>query len=211
MKKILFILLLMIPFAINADCDINKWNDQNKLASNITYDGVFYKDTMTYTIVFYNVYNGMYLSYNNDIYNPDSQNEVTISGVKQGEYAVILVNSALDNCTPLLRTINITLGYYNTLRDSAECASYVNKLSICTDTYLSYEPTVGLRKSMIDNYNKTLSSSEEKKVEDEEETILDSLKSFTDTWGIPIILVLVVSLITAAIFRSKFSKIQHGI
>ena len=65
MKKIVFILLvgfLFISF-VNAECDYDRFQRQSQIANNITYEKQYDENNQTYSITFYNVYDGVYISF----------------------------------------------------------------------------------------------------------------------------------------------------
>ena len=212
MKKIVFILLvgfLFISF-VNAECDYDRFQRQSQIANNITYEKQYDENNQTYSITFYNVYDGVYISYNNESYHADSQNEITVTDIAEGEKANFVVSSALEDCKSYLRGITITFDYYNKYYYDSRCNKYKDILNICTEKFLQFKPTENIFKSTIENYNSSFSTEKKEKAE-EEKTILDDMKEIFFNWGIPIILVVVISLITSWLFKIKLRKIKHGI
>jgi len=211
MKKVIFIILIMFPFLVYADCDYEKFNEHTKLANNITYEVNYYTGEKKFGVVLYNVYDGIYVTYNNSIYNADDENIVFIGNIPQGEFVKISVYSPVEECNSFIRTINVSVGYYNNYYDDPRCSKYKDILNICSNKYLEYEPNEDLLESTIKNYKSTFK--EEKKTEknEEEVTLFDIIYNFFSVWGIPIILMIVVSIITITFFKARFRKIQHGI
>ena len=68
----------------------------------------------TFTVTFYNVFPGMYLMINKNVYisNGSDNYSVTLSGQEEGNYLTVYVEASGD-CTGTLNTIFITLPYYN--------------------------------------------------------------------------------------------------
>ena len=113
MKKVILFLLLLMPVLIKADtCDYAKHNEYDVLSSNIQYETKINKEKNTYTITLLNVYKDIYVTYNSKMYNPNSKNEIVINNVPAGESLTIKVHSPSDDCTDVIRTINIQTKYY---------------------------------------------------------------------------------------------------
>jgi len=163
MKKVIFIILIMFPFLVYADCDYEKFNEHTKLANNITYEVNYYTGEKKFGVVLYNVYDGIYVTYNNSIYNADDENIVFIGNIPQGEFLKISVYSPVEECNSFIRTINVSVGYYNNYYDDPRCSKYKDILNICSNKYLEYEPNEDLLESTIKNYKSTFK--EEKKTE----------------------------------------------
>ena len=82
MKKLVLVILLLIPFAINAEeCDKNKHKEYINLSSNITYDNNYSKSSNNFTITIYNIFDGMYAKYNDKEYKPGSDNTIIVDRI----------------------------------------------------------------------------------------------------------------------------------
>ena len=216
MKKILLIIVFLIPIFIKAEtCNYQKQQENLLLSYNVDYEQKYHSSSKTFSIIFYNLYGGLYITYNNTIYNPDSQGQIEIENIKEGESINVSFNGYADGCNSFLRSININFGYYNEFYNNYKCDYYREKLSICNSEILSYKPSEELLDKSIENYNKAYKEEKEveKEVEKEEEksVIYEKIQGFVDEWGIIIIIAIISSLITAAIFRNVFRKIKHGI
>lgn len=216
-KKLLIVLLLMMPFFIDAksvDCDYDLYLEYQKASMNIDYETSYSVKDKTFTIKFYNVLNNMYLNYASRVFSPalTESTEVSITGIKEGTTVKLSVNTSADhtNCSTSLRNIQITLPYYNKFYGSEKCEPYKNKLAICKSTFLDYEPTEDLLDDIINNYNNTIEPEPEPDV-NPDRTFLDDILDFTIEWGIQILLVAVSSALTVLIFNAKLRKIKHGI
>lgn len=216
MKKILLIIIFLFPLFIKAQtCDYNKQQENLKLSYNIEYEKKYDMDDGTFRVILHNVYNGIYLIYDNRVYYPDSNNIVAIDNIKEGSYIDISINSSYGDCKSFLRTLSINFGYYNEYYYSEKCYDYRDKLSICNSEFLSYKPSEELLDKNIENYEKAYKE-EQKKVEEEEPQekkyeILQKVYSFIDEWGIQIIILIVTTMVMLGIFRVKFRKVKHGI
>ena len=117
MKKkifIVFISMFLMLGSIKAECTDSKYNELKGLASDITYETSYSMSSKTFTVTFYNVFPGMYLMINKNVYisNGSDNYSVTLSGQEEGNYLTVYVEASGD-CTGTLNTIFITLPYYN--------------------------------------------------------------------------------------------------
>lgn len=211
MKKIIFILLLniiFIPF-LKADCDYQNEVRLGKLASSITYEYKYDKIHNNFTLTLYNVNDELYITYNLKVLVP-TNNTITINNINEGTYLSLPVEALKGSCNGSLMTLYIILPYYNKYYNSTRCEEYKNKLKICTDEFLSYEPNDELLESNINNYLNTISNKDE--IEDTKQiTILDKVKDFTGKWGIKIGLSLITTISCIIYFQIKIRKIKHGL
>lgn len=215
-KKKIIILLLMLPFFVNAktiDCDYDLFLEYQKASMNIDYEMFYSVKDKTFTIKFYNVLKNMYINYNSKVYSSalTDSTEVSIKGIEEGTTVKAIVNTSAEhtNCSSSLRSIQITLPYYNTLYGSEKCEEYKNKLSICSSKFLDYKATEDLLYEIIDNYNNTI---EPEPVPNPNRIfILDDILDFIAEWGIQVLLVIVSSTLTILLFNAKLRKIKHGI
>ena len=208
MKKLVFILLLLVPFFVSAECNYNKHEEYSNFAKNLTYDNTYSKSSRRYNITIYNVINGMYASYDGRKYYPDSENVVTITNVPQGKTAVIDIYGN-DGCNPV-RVFSISELYYNDFFGSNLCIGYENKIKACSSEFTSSEITEDKLKEIIDNYNNVIITDKEKE-EKEEVTFIEKVKDFMLSWGIKIILFAVTCGIFIPFYNEKFRRMEHGI
>ena len=154
MKKILLTILLLLPFVTYAaECDHNKHDEYAKYANNITTDNDYYKDKGTYTVNIYNVVDGLYVMYDGKKYKANSDNEVSISNVKEGTYMQIYVYGE-DNCDSSLRTFFVNLLYYNKYYGTGACIGYEDKLSMCSSEFTTSKVTEENFEEEVMNANK---------------------------------------------------------
>lgn len=212
MKKIVFCLSVIFLFMtlVNAECDYDRFQTQSQIAGNITTETHYDENSKKHSVTFYNIYDGIYISYNHESYYADANNEITITDIVEGEKANFVVSSPLDECKSYMRTITLVFGYYNRFYFDSRCEQYKNVLNICSEKFLDYKPSETMFKSIIDNYGSSFKI-ENKKTEEEERTVLESIKEIFFTWGVPVIIVIVVSAITSSLFKIRLRKLKHGI
>ncbi len=145
MKKkifIVFISMFLMLGSIKAECTDSKYNELKGLASDITYETSYSMSSKTFTVTFYNVFPGMYLMINKNVYisNGSDNYSVTLSGQEEGNYLTVYVEASGD-CTGTLNTIFITLPYYNSFFRTQKCEPYEDKLKLCSSKFLSYRLT----------------------------------------------------------------------
>ena len=212
MKKKIMILLLVIIFpniVLAATCDTKKHVQYQKLAENIDYEKSYSKSTNKFTITFYNVVEGLYLSNGSNSYTRNDDNIAIASNIDEGSNISFAINTTMTNCGSILKTINITLPYYNTFYDTDRCEEYKDKLNICSSQFLTYKPTNELFEMQVKNYGGI--KPDDPTPDDPNKTLIDYCVDFMKDWGIQILIVIVVSVITIIPFNAKLRKIRHGI
>lgn len=211
MKKILLFVFITLIFVQNvyAECDYNNEVELTKLASKINYDYEYDKEHNTFTYHIYNVNDRLYLMNNSMMIKPED-NKVTIYNVKEGEYLNLPVKS-LESCYESLMTLYIIVPYFNEFYNSAECKGYEDKLKICKDEFLSFNPDINILNDAIYNYNNSISNTKVEQKEEQKITLVDKLETFAKTWGIKIGLSLFTIIICVTFFQIKIRKIKHGL
>lgn len=217
MKKkifIVFISMFLMLGSIKAECTDSKYNELKGLASDITYETSYSMSSKTFTVTFYNVFPGMYLMINKNVYisNGSDNYAVTLSGQEEGKYLTVYVEASGD-CTGTLNTIFITLPYYNSFFRTQKCEPYEDKLKLCSSKFLSYRLTEEILDDAIAQIDKKIDpvvvpETPKKTIF---ELIVDAAKDFFFSWGINIIVFVVFGAITALIGNKIFKKVKHGI
>ena len=217
MKKkifIIFISMFLMLGSIKAECTDSKYNELKGLASDITYETSYSMSSKTFTVTFYNVFPGMYLMINKNVYisNGSENYAVTLSGQEEGKYLTVYVEASGD-CTGTLNTIFITLPYYNSFFRTQKCEPYEDKLKLCSSKFLSYRLTEEILDDAIAQIEKKIDPvvKPETPKKTTFELIVDAAKDFFFSWGINIIVFVVFGAITALIGNKIFKKVKHGI
>ena len=207
MKKILLIMLLFMPFFINAECDRELHKSYITYANDISYDTEYSLGKERFTVTLYNVIDEMKVVYNNKNYTAVN-NEVVIDNIKQGTRMDIRV-FAEDGCNESVRTIVINQPYYNAFYGSSLCNDYVNKITYCTHKFTNTEVTEKLIKTAIENYEHEMVPVEKEPEEEPPLTNFQKISKFATKWGVRILLVLVSAFLTNWYFNDKYIKIKH--
>lgn len=216
MKKKLFIILCLFLMISNvkAECSTTRRNELKALARDITYETSYSIGNKTFEVTFYNVFPGLLLKYNNNVYNGDFSDDysVTIKNLSEGEYLTINVIDS-EGCNETMNTIFIILPYYNLFFGTQKCEEYVSKLKLCSSKFLSYR----LTEEILDDAIKSLDTKIDL-VEKPDNTktstwqkIVDTVKTFFIDWGINIIVFIVFGSITVIICENIYRKVKHGI
>ena len=209
-KKVLIILLLFIPFVVNAEkCNEKKHEEYLKISSNITHDNDYSLSKDRFTITVYNIFDGMFIKYNKQDYKPDNENKVIISEIKPGT-SVILDVYADDNCDPI-KSIYVDELYYNKYYKSNDCIGYENKIPVCTYQFYGSIVTQELVNDYKENYGKSIQGDVIPEEKPEEPSFIMKIKNFLQKWGIKIFLVAITIFITSTLFNIKLRNIKHGI
>ena len=162
MKKFLLIILLFIPFLINAkECDDAEFKKSVEIAQDITYTNDYNKGRKNYNITIYGIPKNFYVMYNEKKYVP-SKNSVVISNIPEGTNLEISIEK--DGCGAV-RYINIKEKYFNSFYGSSKCIGYEDKLVPCSDEFTYMKITEDYLEGVIYNYNNPIITEREKKVE----------------------------------------------
>ena len=211
MKKIVLLLVLMLPLFVYADeCDKEKHQEFLKLSESITYDNSYSKSANSFTITIYNVFDGMHAEYKDQKYKPLSDNTIIVEDIPCGEKVSIDIYGN-DNCSGLKRIV-LNEPYYNKYYGSSLCEGYENKLLMCSSQFTSVEVTKSVLEKSIYNYNHNISQKTTKeKVVVKEETLFSKVTLFLRSWGIRIILAIISTILSISLFSEKYRKVKHGI
>lgn len=142
MKKIGFVitfLVLMIPLSIKASCTTEELSKYSKLASNIntSYNYTENNENVNFSITFTNLTSGLYLYdvSNQREYRYNGDSEATYAGYIDGKSHKFLVYTNDSTCSySAIRTIYVTLPYYNAYYSDEECEGYEN-IKYCQKWY----------------------------------------------------------------------------
>ena len=212
MKKLILIILLLIPFVVNAEeeCNKEKHKEYLSLADNITYDNQYIKSENRFTITVYNLFGGMYAKYNETVYKVSSDNTITISKIPCGDKVTIDIYGN-DNCSPVKR-IMVKEPYYNKYYGSEKCKGYEDILLMCHSQFTNIEVSESLIDKAIYNYKHDISQKVTKDDKpEEEETILSKVTVFLTNWGLKILLAVISTILSISLFSDKYRKVKHGI
>lgn len=178
MKKILFLLLFIIPISVSArsktSCDYKLVSNLKKLASNvdITYTYKIVEDNVYYDVTISNIQENIYFktNFSNDIYYYSDTNngEIVIENVFPGNNKFTFYSSDSGCLNEKLVVKNINLPYYNRYYNYDECKgiedfSSCQRWSLNNDDYNTFlEKTLKYKSSLEkidngDNVNKNLS------------------------------------------------------
>lgn len=216
MKKKLFIILCLFLMINNvkAECSTSRRNELKALSRDITYETSYSMGNKKFEVTFYNVFPGLLLKYNNNVYNGDFSDDysVTIKNLSEGEYLTINVIDS-EGCNETMNTIFITLPYYNLFFGTQKCEEYVSKLKLCSSKFLSYRLTEEILDDAIKSLDTKITPVEKP---DNTKTstwqkIIDTVKTFFTNWGINIIVFIVFGSITVIICENIYRKVKHGI
>lgn len=214
MKKTLSILLLSLifPNIINATCDYTKHTKYSEIAGNITYETSYLKDSSVFNITIYNLVDDMYVKYNSKQYNHDTSSKALLTNFKQGSRLAVEVY-VKDDCNTPVRTIYITLPYYNKYYGSGKCLDYEDKITLCSQQFMSYEVTETILEQAKHNYDNEIIQDVKKDDDpvDTEVTMKEKVIAFAYNWGAKILLVILTTYVTNSVYKVKYRKIKHGI
>lgn len=171
MKKVLFILLIVLSFNVYA-CDAVEKTRLSKLADLIDYDYDYkvienktYGDKflVDYTLNMYNVSDELQVRYYESEYDYQKfvlkENKYTLPLYEGGKYRITVVAHTKNDCSgEVIAYKNIQLPYYNQFYKSEECENSEFKYckSEMIEKYLSYEDIEKLYNDYVKEQSKKL-------------------------------------------------------
>ncbi len=209
-KKILLVLLvvLFVPTLVSAACDYDKHKQYTDLVPNITYDNNYSKSSNTFNIVIYSMFSDMFVTYNGKKITPNENNEVAINNIKPGSNVLIRIYAS-DGCDEI-KVINLNEDYFNSYYGTEVCEGYETTVKACSSQFTTSPVTRELIEEAKNNL-KPIPQTTKKPEAPENDSIFAKIKTFIETWGIKIVLVVVTTFIVSSIYNDKFRKIKHGI
>ncbi len=208
-KKILLLILLFPLFISAKECDRVAHEEYLDLAPNITYDRNYSKSNSSFSIIIYNIFDGMYINYSKRTYNPDNENKVTIDNIPEGTNVTIDIY-ANDGCSQI-KQINLKLPYFNQYYGEAECRGYGTKIAECSAQFTTSKVTLKIVQEAKHNYDDGRYQFHPKEEVEEDNSLFKKIKAFIEEWGIKILLAVVTFFVSSTIYNAKFRKIKHGI
>lgn len=132
-KKILIMMLLILPISIKAYCTNEQLSKYKALAGHINSYYEFNQETKKFNIKIYNINNELTIlnTNNNTKITPNSSNleQINISDLNPGNITKITVYPTNSDCSDYrVRTIYINLPYYNNYYNDPVCKNNNNKL-----------------------------------------------------------------------------------
>lgn len=212
MKKVILVILLLIPFIVNAEgeCNKTKHKEYSALTEEITYDNQYVKSTDSFTITIYNLFGGMYATYEKNTYKTGKDNTIVITGIPCGANVTIDIYGD-DNCSALKRIITKE-PYFNRFYGSTLCEGYEESLVMCHSQFTKTEVTRSLLDKAIYNYQHNISQKTTKDDDTGEgESFFSKLTAFLTNWGIKILLAVISTILSISLFSDKYRKVKHGI
>lgn len=215
---ILLILLLFLPFKVNAVYDVINPDCTNSLKTSLREEGknVLYRigrvdgdKGVTFTVYFYNVTNNLIITDKDD----KPYNDTKIEGLKAGSKISVNIYSSKNNACEgyKVSTKIINIPYYNPYFESELCTGYEN-FSLCEEG-----KNVLVSKEEFENklleYKKTLKEEdiEEEIIDDLVEEVHFSLYDFLSEYGIYIIIPIVIIFVIVLIIIIKKKNKERGI
>ncbi len=209
MKKIILVIVLILPFVVKADCNYEKHEEYVGFANRISYENNYSKSSGRFNITIYNVVSGLRVNYNKKDYDIRSDNTVLIEDIPEG--SSVSINIYADDGCSEVKIISLTEPYYNEYYNTSICSGYEDKLIYCSSQFTSIKPTEELIKIAKKNYDNSFEEKEEEVVPEKPESFYSKLIAFGMNWGIKIILALITIVVSVSFYNSKLRRIKHGI
>lgn len=181
LKKILFTILLLAPFSIEALCSNQELSRYKALAPHINTYYDFDENTKLFNVTVYNIKNELYIYNNNNnlpyINTNEVLNTIYIQGITPGTNLNLSVLPINGECKDFrVRTIYINLPHYNYYHNDPVCINNSNQL--CSKWANTSIYTHEQFKEKVKIVNET--KEEEKKPEEKKEkyTFLNFLRDY---------------------------------
>lgn len=212
--SILILMIICIPKVSAETCDPEDIERLKTIANHIDlsyeinkyidYEAEVYEEDVQefygYKFLFSNMSADFYINgsltnnaeYKYESENIDAEGHLIRERLQGGEYNIDIYST---NCSTKLRTISITLPYYNKYYEDEICTNYKDKIEECkewTDTEM-YEETI---KEAIETYN------EQNKEEEKNNTTINKILLIITT-----ILILLIIIISVIIIKKKRSEL----
>ena len=148
---IVFLLLVLIPFKVDAECSEDEKIRLSKLANNITTSVEYYEENNTFALTFLNLTGEFFIVDDNTDLNYQSDFELIIDNLQSGnyKYKIYDTNGCFEN-EVLTKTIKIP--YYNKYYNYKECNDF-HEYSYCSK-WLQSNISYDAWKSKVDTYKK---------------------------------------------------------
>lgn len=209
-KKLLLILLCIIPIYVNAECSYSEKYELNALSSYIDYTYEYDENTELFNLKIININEKMELRYENNILKPNN-GTVTIEKIEPGSNIKIGVYSTVENdCyNEYLRVIYISVPYFNRFYGSILCKGY-EELNVCNSKFLDYQISNKNFITILNKYEFTLDNKEDIiEPVPEENKWYSSIIDFLQKYFFKILTSIISSIFSLSIFNIVYRKVKH--
>ncbi len=176
-KNVVFFLFLFLGMSsVGAvACDNSLKVDYQNRAKNITYSYTYNDSNNTFNILFANITDGLYLIDMDTMQEYRNISEITINNVTPGNsYRYGVFTSDLNPCSSSsIYNIYVTLPFYNPFYKDSLCEG-ITSYKYCKK-FINKSVTYDEFKENVLNYKNSFTNGDDKKSEENEETILEKV------------------------------------
>ena len=153
----IIIFLIIVIFTVYAiyDSKTNEPINKDTYQGDITYEVQYSKTKKTFAIIFSNVSQTQEIEYDNEMYKPNSSKQVTITDIAEGQTLNLKIHEEGED-TP--KTLTVKTKYYNEYYGTKQCQPYKEKIKICTERFLDFDPNEDIFETSIENYNRVITN-----------------------------------------------------
>lgn len=208
-KLLLFLVLLVIPRIVFAECTYSEKYELNALSSYIDYNYEYNEASGLFTITLMNVNDKLEIRNKNYTYYPEN-NKIVIENIEPGTRLSLDVYSTVYNeCyNEYLRVIYVSVPYFNRYYGSVLCKGYEN-LDICNSRFLDYKISNETFLLILKNYEYTLSDKQDDGNETVDEKWYEFVMNFFQEYFFKILVSVISFVISISIFNVIFRKVKH--
>lgn len=178
MKKLFFVILIMMILPINvlADCNDEDLIRLQKLANNVNTSYEYDEITKTFTLTFTNVSEELTIT---DVANKldyQANGELNINNLKSGKYNYYIYSTDINCYDNELQIKSVSLPFYNEYYNYKECNNIAN-YRYCSK-WLHNSLDYNTWKKKVIEYKRSIKEEEQLKEEESRKTTVDRIRDF---------------------------------
>ena len=208
-KSLFFIILLVLPFFVNAECTYSEKYELNALSSYIDSSYQYNEETGLFTVRLVNVDDRLEIRYESTVLNAED-GIVLLDNIEPGSRLSLDVYSTIYNeCyNEYLRVVYVSVPYFNRFYGSILCDGHED-LDICNSKFLDYQISNQTFILLLNNEEFTLNKDDETvEIVDEDkwyDVVIDTMQKYY----IKFIVATISTVISISIFSVIYRKVKH--
>lgn len=208
-KGLFFIILLVLPFFVDAQCTYKEKYELNAMSSYIDYNYDYNEERGLFTLTLTNIDEKLEIRYENLVLNPEN-GKVVFENIEPGSRLSINVYSTVENeCyDEHLRVLYVSIPYFNRFYNSILCDGH-ETLDICNARFLDYPISNETFILLLNNHEFTLNKEEEKPNDVENVKWYDRIIRVVNDYYLGAIISTVSTILSVSIYSVVYRKVKH--
>lgn len=208
-KSLFFIILLVLPFFVNAECTYSEKYELNALSSYIDSSYQYNEETGLFTVRLVNVDDRLEIRYESTVLNAED-GIVLLDNIEPGSRLSLDVYSTIYNeCyNEYLRVVYISVPYYNRFYGSILCEGHEH-LDICNSKFLDYQISNETFILILNNEDFTLEKEEQSPTISGNSKWYEEFIVVLQDYYLKIIISIVTTILTVSICNVIYRKVKH--